>query len=90
MLEDNPVIEELRLAMLQAEEEIIDTLYDRSLEDLIIFYHEVAEDVLDDAKHIENIIHRNSKAGHEAIFSTFRVLKSILAEIEYRIKENKI
>ena len=89
MLDD--ILEEIRRKMLEAEGEVYDKLSDYSLEVLVDFYHSVNEDVLDNAKCLEHIVKsEHRKYGQEAIFSTFRILKAILAEIEYRIKENKI
>ena len=76
----------LRL-MLEAEAEAIDNIQDGTLEELIDFYQGAIIDVLDNGDNIKKYVENDRP---EIIFSTFRILKDIMAEIEYRIKEKKI
>jgi len=76
----------LRL-MLEAEAEAIDNIPDGTLEELIDFYQGAIIDVLDNGDNIKKYVENDRP---EIIFSTFRILKAIMAEIEYRIKEKKI
>jgi hypothetical protein len=87
---DNNTEDKLYELLIEDEEELIDDLKNLTLEDLVYFYQAVNEDILDNGKSIEYILKQNQKYGRDALFSTFRILKAILAEIEYRIKENKI
>lgn len=88
-MSDN-ILEVLQQKMLEAEEDLFDSLPDQPLDDLIELFHDAQKNVLDTAKTTEGILKQNRRFGQEALFSTFRVLKAILAEIESRIKENKI
>lgn len=84
MSSDDAMLDEIQKQMLKAEEKVMDEIPELTLEELINFYSALSEDIYFDTDCIE--IYRNS--SQEAILSTFRVIKAILAEIEYRIKEN--
>lgn len=83
-------VEIFKARMLKAEEEVLDTFEHRSLEGLIFFFNEASKEIFEDSSLIEEMAHSHNDAGYEAVFSTFRVLKGIMAEIEYRLRENKI
>ena len=81
-------VERLTLRLiLEAEAEAIDNIPDGTLEELIDFYQGAIIDVLDNGDNIKKYVENDRP---EIIFSTFRILKAIMAEIEYRIKEKKI
>jgi len=85
-------IEEKCRKMIEAEQKVISEIPDKTLENLIALFYLSQNNILDNPKGITSIldhdIHR--KYGEEALYSTFRVLKAVLAEIEYRIKEKII
>lgn len=76
--------------MLSAEEKLLDVLPEFSLDELIDTFIGTESDILDNHTNLKIILGENGEAGKVAIFSTFRVMKAILAEIEYRIIENII
>lgn len=88
MLDDNSEI--IQQEMLKTEAELIDAISEASLDGLIDIFHRVSNETLDTAELIEDLLSVDREYTKEAVFSTFRVLKAVLAEIEYRIKENKI
>jgi hypothetical protein len=95
MLEDdmNDMLEAIKEEMLKTEVETLEQIPDYSLYDLVNFYYLANEGIMNDSgQRLKNILNSGDKRkfGEEAIFSTFRLLRAVLAEIEYRIRENKI
>lgn len=70
------------------EEEVIDHLPISALPELTNLFIAVQSMIFEDPTYIEDVINSNREFGPIGIFSTFRVLKAIIAEIEYRINEN--
>ena len=88
MIED--LLEEAKREMLESEANLIDGLPDISLDELIEVFNMASERSLSTSTYIENILQHKREFSQELFFSNFRVVRAVLAEIEYRIKENKI
>ena len=86
---DQPSEESIQ-EMITAEEQLIDTLGNISIELLVSMCNQIQEKVFYDDGYIETVLEDDRRFGQESVFSAFRVLKAIMAEIEYRIKENLI
>jgi hypothetical protein len=91
MSDADNILDYMQQKMLEAEEEVLLRLpTEYSLEELVNFFHSAHLRVLDSAETIEGILQHRREYSQEGIFSTFRILHAVLAEIEYRIRENKI
>ncbi len=89
MLKD--VLKETLRIMLEAEEEMYTELPDFSVNELVDFFSHSQHNMLDSYEHLERLTNGEYKEiSKEVVFSTFRVMKAILAELEYRINEDKI
>jgi hypothetical protein len=86
----NEELDELQKLVLIAEGELIDALSDCSMAELVDAFQGVTEELFDRSESIEEMLEVDREYKQEIVFSTARVLKAILAEIEYRIRENKI
>ena len=75
--------------MLEAEVELYDDFPNLSLDELVDLFQGAQTTVLDDKNFMRSILEHHSEYGKEAIFSTIRVVRAALTEIEYRIKEDK-
>jgi hypothetical protein len=79
--------------MIEAEQRVINDIPNKTLDNLISLFYLSNTGILDSPERIEYILDesvRSRKYGEEVIFSTCRISKAILAEIEYRIKEKII
>jgi hypothetical protein len=83
-------LEKAKLEMLESEVDLIDDLPNVSLDELLEIFHLASERSLSTSEYIENFLQHRREFSQELFFSNFRVIKAVLVEIEYRIKENKI
>jgi hypothetical protein len=86
----NDEAEKLKVKMLKSEEKLISALPDYSLEYLLELLYNVQAQILERPEIVRNTMYYNREYGTEALLSTFRIIKAILAEFEYRILEDKI
>jgi hypothetical protein len=85
--------EDLCNKMIEAEQHVINDIPNKTLDNLVTLFHLSNAGILESSERIEYILGesvRSRKYGEEVIFSTCRLSKAILAEIEYRIKEKII
>lgn len=77
--------------MLEAEGKFIDDLPVCTMSELLIFYTSTSQILVEGGRDLNNIMAEtdNILMPEEAFYSAIRVLKAILAEIEYRIREKK-
>jgi hypothetical protein len=79
--------------MIEAEEKVINDIPNKSLEKLVQLFHAAHMQILDNSERVELILSdaiRFRGYGEEVMFSTFRLIKAVVAELEYRIKEKII
>ena len=76
--------------LLELEEELIDSFTERTFEELLSILKEIQKELLNDIELFQGALKDDPDNAKDTAYSIFRVMKAILAEIEYRLKENKI